>query len=166
VDRGFEVVEVPAVELGGEVVSSSRIRGRIEAGEVADAGRMLGQPFSVTGEVVRGDGRGRGLGFPTANLRTDNELLPAHGVYVTETVVAASRYPSVTNVGRRPTFDAQDTTVESHLIEYEGDLYGESAEIRFLARIRGERKFSGAADLSDQIARDVAAAVAYFDNAI
>lgn len=165
-DRGFDVTEVPAVELDGKVVSSSRIRNRIEEGDVVAAGRMLGKPFAVIGEVVRGDGRGRSLRFPTANLRTDNELLPARGVYVTETVVAASRYPSVTNVGVRPTFAGGETTVESHLIEFEGNLYGETAEVRFLARIREERKFDGPAELSDQIARDLAAAVAYFENAI
>jgi riboflavin kinase/FMN adenylyltransferase len=125
---------------------------------------MLGRPFAVVGEVVEGDGRGRALEFPTANLDSDNELVPRRGVYVTETVVLATRQASVTNVGIRPTFGAGTLTVETHLLDFDGDLYGESIEVRFLARLRDERKFSGPQELADQIARDRAAAAAYFEN--
>jgi len=123
---------------------------------------MLGRPFAVTGEVVRGEGRGRLLDFPTANVAVDNETIPARGVYVTETLAFASRFPSITNVGVRPTFGGTTLSVESHLIDVDEDLYGERVEVRFLARLRDEQKFAGPAELADQIARDQAAATSYF----
>jgi len=162
--HGFAVVAVPPVGLEQGVVSSSAVRKAIEDGDVALATEMLGRPFALVGEVVQGEGRGRALEFPTANLDTDNELLPRRGVYVTETVALATRHVSVTNVGIRPTYGGGAMTVESHLLDYDGDLYGESIEVRFLARIRDERKFSGPRELADQIARDRAAAAAYFEN--
>jgi riboflavin kinase/FMN adenylyltransferase len=162
--HGFGVVAVSPVTLERGVVSSSAVRKAIEDGEVGLAAEMLGRPFAVVGEVVEGDGRGRALEFPTANLDSDNELVPRRGVYVTETVVLATRQASVTNVGIRPTFGAGTLTVETHLLDFDGDLYGESIEVRFLARLRDERKFSGPQELADQIARDRAAAAAYFEN--
>lgn len=161
---GFEVVGVPAVQIDGRAVSSSTIREAVSKGDVVLAHRMLGRPFAVCGEVVAGDGRGRALNFPTANLGTDNELFPRRGVYVTETVVLATRHASVTNVGVRPTFNGSSTVVETHLLEFDADLYGETAEIRFLARLRDERRFGGPEELADQIARDRAAAASYFQN--
>lgn len=161
-ERGFSVVGVAPIELEGETVSSSAIRTAIEDGDVERARAMLGRPFAVTGEVVRGDGRGRTLEFPTANLAVENETIPRRGVYVTETAVFASRFPSVTNVGTRPTFGGTKLGVETHLLDVDEDLYGERLEIRFLARLRDERTFSGAAELADQIARDRAAASSYF----
>ena len=128
------------------------------------AKRLLGRPFALTGEVVPGQRRGRNLDFKTANLAVENELLPRRGVYVTQSVALALRLPSVTNVGVRPTFGAGDVTVETHLIDFEENLYGERLEVRFLARIRDEVRFDSASDLADQIARDRAAAVAYFHN--
>jgi riboflavin kinase/FMN adenylyltransferase len=163
-ERGFDVVEVPAVSLGDRVVSSSTIRALIGDGDVTTAGRMLGRSYALLGEVVPGDGRGRGLSFPTANLRVRNELVPKTGVYVTETFFDAMRYPSVTNVGTRPTFDDSRLTVETHLLDFEGDLYSKEIEVRFMARIRDESRFPGPDALSDQIARDLAATVAYFEN--
>ncbi len=162
--RGFEVVGVAPVILGQEVVSSSAIRKAVEEGDVERARRMLGRPFAVSGEVVRGEGRGRTLEFPTANVDVENEMVPRRGVYVTEAVVLALRLPSVTNVGIRPTFGGSEMTVETHLIDFEDDLYGERMEVRFLARIRDEQRFTGASELADQIARDRAAAVAFFHN--
>ncbi len=161
-ERGFDVVEVPPVRREGRVVSSSAIRRAVAEGDVDTARSMLGRAYAVEGEVVRGDGRGRRLSYPTANLAVANELIPRSGVYVTETVALASRHPSVTNVGIRPTFGGDRLTVESHLIEWDGDLYGEDVEIRFLARLRDEMRFSGPAELSDQIARDLAAAAGFF----
>lgn len=161
---GFEVVGVPPVTLDSEVVSSSSIRRRVEDGDVERARRMLGRPFAVTGEVVRGEGRGRSLDFPTANLDVENEILPRRGVYVTQTVALALRLPSVTNVGVRPTFGGSGMTVETHLIDFDDDLYGERMEVRFLARIRDEKRFETPSALADQIARDRAAAVAFFHN--
>lgn len=157
----FAVVAVPPVVEGALVVSSSAIRTAIAAGEVEAAARMLGRPFSVAGTVVEGDGRGRELDHRTANLDLENETLPARGVYVTETRGLASRWPSVTNVGVRPTFGGEALRVETHLIDFDDALYGERLEVAFLARLRDERRFDSPADLADQIARDRAAAVAY-----
>jgi riboflavin kinase/FMN adenylyltransferase len=162
--HGFAVEEVPAVEIDGARVSSSRIRELVLAGRVEVARHLLGRPYALEGRVVRGDGRGAALSFPTANLAMENELPPLRGVYVTETVAQALRWPSVTNVGVRPTFDGSRLTVESHLIDYEGDLYGERVEARFLARLREERRFADPTSLADQIARDRAAAVAWFQS--
>jgi len=163
-ERGFRVVGVPPVVIDGEVVSSSAIRRRVDGGDVEGARRLLGRPYAVTGEVVQGAGRGRTLRFPTANLATENELLPKRGVYVTQTQALALRFPSITNVGIRPTFGGEQLTVETHLLDAEENLYGERIEVRFLARIRDERAFSSASELADQIARDCAAAAAYFQN--
>lgn len=162
--RGFEVVEVAPVRIHDRVVSSSAIRRCLADGDVAEAARMLGRPYSLVGEVVPGDGRGRALDYPTANLSTGNELIPARGVYVTEAVLPAARHPAVTNVGTRPTFDGERFLVETHLLEYSGDLYHQEMEIRFLERLRDEIRFAGAAALSDQIGRDLAAATAFFEN--
>ena len=159
---GFGVAGVPHVDVDGETVSSSAIRAAVEAGEVERAARLLGRPFAVEGSVVRGDGRGRALSFPTANVAVENEAIPRRGVYVTETLALASRHPSVTNVGTRPTFAGGALTVESHLLEFDDDLYGERVEVRFLARLRDERRFESADALADQIARDRAAASAWF----
>lgn len=162
--HGFEVQGCPAVEFDGETISSSTIRRAIADGRVEQARRMLGRPFALIGEVIKGEGRGCDLRFPTANLAVENEMIPAGGVYVTETVALASRHPSVSNVGYRPTFEGKDLTVETHLLDFEGDLYTERIEIRFLARIRDEMRFDSALELGDQIARDKAAAEAYFRN--
>jgi len=161
---GFEVEGVPPVQVDGITVSSSTIRKAVEAGRVEQARRMLGRPFAIVGEVVPGDGRGSEIRFPTANIAVENEILPAVGVYVTETAALATRYPSVTNVGIRPTFGGRDVIVESHLLDFEDDLYTERIEVRFLARIRDEMRFSSAVELGDQIARDRAAAEAFFQN--
>jgi riboflavin kinase/FMN adenylyltransferase len=162
--RGFDVVSIPAVELDGGVISSSRIRESIRNGQVEEASAMLGRPYAIRGEVTHGDGRGRKLRYPTANLSTGNELLPRAGVYVTEVLAGAVRHGSVTNVGSRPTFRSGRTQVETHLIDFTGDLYGEDLEVRFLARIRDEMKFEDANALSDQIARDLAATQGFFEN--
>lgn len=160
--HGFRVVGVPHVLLDGETVSSSAVRAAVREGDAERARRLLGRPFALEGIVVRGDGRGRRIDFPTANLDVENELLPRRGVYVTETAVAGQRVPSVSNVGVRPTFGGTALTVESHLLDWSGDLVGERLELRFLARLRDERTFSGAEELADQIARDRAAAAAWF----
>jgi riboflavin kinase/FMN adenylyltransferase len=160
---GFAVHGVESVDVSGTVVSSTAIRKALDDADVDLAHRMLGRPYSIEGEIVRGDGRGRTLGCPTANLETRNEVLPRAGVYVTETLVRASRFPSVTNVGVRPTFGAgTELLVETHLLDFEGDLYDEPATVRFLARVRDEQRFESVSDLADQLARDRAAAEAFF----
>ncbi len=163
---GFAVHAVRAVTVDGERVSSTRIREAVRAGRVREAARLLGRPFAVEGSVVPGAGRGGPLGFPTANLEADNELLPARGVYITEALALAARYGSVTNVGVRPTFGGSSLVVEAHLLGFEGHLSGERMELRFLERLRDERRFASPAELADQIARDRAAAESYFQNAV
>lgn len=165
-EQEFEVHAVPPVVVDGRVVSSSAVREAITEGDVEQAARWLGRPFALTGEVVEGSGRGRELYFPTANLEVENELLPKPGVYVTQTDALAARYPSVTNVGVRPTFDETLLSVETHLLDFDDDLYGERIEVGFLARIRDEMRFPDASQLADQIARDRAAAMSYFQTRV
>jgi len=160
--RGFSVEIVPPVEIGGRVVSSTAVRNAIASGNVADAIPLLGQPFSLTGTIRPGAGRGRTILFPTLNLFPEQELLPKLGVYATESVVGGNSYFSVTNVGTRPTFDGQGITVESHLFGFSEQLAGGPMEVRFHARLRDEEKFSSADALREQIARDIAAAEKYF----
>jgi riboflavin kinase/FMN adenylyltransferase len=160
--RGFRVVTLAPVLVEGRAVCSTSIRTAVLEGRVEAAREMLGRPFEVTGEVVRGEGRGRQLSFPTANLAVENELLPRRGVYVTEAALLARRYGSVTNVGVRPTFGGRNLVVETHILDFDEDIYGERIALRFLARLRDEKRFSSPTDLADQIARDRAAAAAYF----
>jgi riboflavin kinase/FMN adenylyltransferase len=154
-EHGFEVETIPPVEVGGAVVSSTAIRNAISSGNVADVVPLLGRPFSLTGEIRAGAGRGRAILFPTLNLAPEQELLPKLGVYATESTVGEDNYRSVTNVGTRPTFDGQGITVESHLFGFDRSVSSGSMEVRFLARIRDEKKFSGAEELRGQIARDI-----------
>ena len=158
--RGFGVVGIPEVRHDGEIVSSSAIRRRLAEGDVETARQMLGRPYALAGEVVRGEGRGARLQFPTANLRVENELIPRGGVYVTETVALGRRHGSITNIGHRPTFGGSALTVESHLLDFEADLYGARLEVRFLQRLRDERRFAGPDELVRQIERDRAQALA------
>ena len=152
----FETRVVPLVEVAGETVSSSHIRGLVAAGEVAQAAEFLGGPFLFEGEVVSGDRRGRELGMPTANLVPDDRLVcPGHGVYA----AWAHGHPAAVNVGVRPTFETgRGLLVEAHLIDFEGDLYGQTLRIAFLERMRGERRFESVDALVEQMHRDVAQA--------
>jgi riboflavin kinase / FMN adenylyltransferase len=149
----FEARVVPLVEVDGEIVSSSRIRSLVAAGEIDAANRCLGAPFLFEGPVVEGDGRGRALGFPTANLVPPDDLAtPGHGVYA----AFANGQPAAVNVGIRPTFETgRGLLIEAYLIGFEGDLYGKTLRIAFVARLRGERRFPGVEDLIAQMHRDV-----------
>jgi riboflavin kinase/FMN adenylyltransferase len=149
----FETRVVPLVEVAGETVSSSHIRGLVAAGEVAQAAEFLGGPFLFEGEVTRGDRRGRELGMPTANLVPDDALLcPGHGVYAGW----AHGRPAAVNVGVRPTFGTgRGVLVEAHLLDFDGDLYGRTLRIAFLERLRGERRFDSVDALVEQMRRDV-----------
>jgi riboflavin kinase / FMN adenylyltransferase len=149
----FETRVVPMVEVAGETVSSSHIRGLVLAGEVARAAEFLGGPFLFEREVVHGDHRGRELGMPTANLVPDDKtVVPGHGVYA----AWAHGHPAAVNVGVRPTFDSgRGLLVEAHLIDFEGDLYGQSLRVAFLERLRGEKRFDSADALVEQMNRDV-----------
>jgi riboflavin kinase / FMN adenylyltransferase len=160
--NGFDVEVVPPVEVGGQIVSSTAIRGAVASGDVEGAIPLLGRAFSLTGEIRAGAGRGRTILFPTLNLAPEQELLPKLGVYATESVVSGRYYSSVTNVGTRPTFNEAGITVESHLFEFSEDLARGAMEVRFHMRIRDERKFSGADELRAQIARDIQTARKFF----
>ena len=159
---GFDVEIVPPVEVGGQIVSSTAIRGAVASGDVAAAIPLLGRPFSLTGEICAGAGRGRTILFPTLNLAPDQELLPKLGVYATESSVGGKVYSSVTNVGTRPTFNGTGVTVESHLFGFSENLIAGRMEVRFHARIRDERKFPGIDALRAQIGRDIDAARKFF----
>jgi riboflavin kinase / FMN adenylyltransferase len=158
----FSVQIVAQVEIGGRVISSTAVRIAISSGNVGDAIPLLGRPFSLTGEIRAGAGRGRTILVPTLNLVPEQELLPKLGVYATECVVTGKTYFSVTNVGTRPTFDGQGVVVESHLFAFREQLTGGPMEVRFHARLREEMKFSGPDALREQIARDIANAEKYF----
>jgi riboflavin kinase/FMN adenylyltransferase len=159
--HGFAVRVAPPVRLRGECVSSSRIRGLLAAGRIERARDLLGRPYAIEGDVVAGEGRGRALGFPTANIFTPNEIVPP-GVFVTLIDIGGRFHTSVTNVGTRPTFGAGEMTIETHVLGRSRDLYGESVRIRFLRRIRGERTFPGPASLRTRIRADVEEARRFF----
>lgn len=161
---GFEVVVHAPVMLKGEVVSSTRIRQLVTEGNVRHAALLLGRAFALTGEVVSGTGMGRKFTFPTLNLKPDQELLPARGVYITRTLLdgETSSHRSVTNVGIRPTFNGSRLSVETHLLDYSGNFSPERIEVRFWKRLREEKKFAGAEELKAQIAKDIAASNALF----
>jgi len=163
---GIEPRIVPPVVVNGQIVSSTAVRERIRAGDLAAAEALLGRRVSVLGTVVPGDGRGRRLGFPTANLDVQREVRPPYGVYATVAVIAGERLPSVTNVGFRPTFEPEmrsglrrDRLIETHLLRPPtGEIYGRTMEVEFVAKIRDERRFGTDAELAGQIAHDVESA--------
>ena len=160
---GFVADEVPEVRLRGKRIGSTMIRQLLTDGRVNLARRMLGRPYGVEGPVARGDARGVDLGFPTANVQPHNRVIPRRGVYVTSTLIEGQWRRSVTNIGVRPTFgDALEPSVETHVINWSGDLYGDVLRVRFLHRLRDERKFSSIEELKSQIERDVARAAKYF----
>ena len=149
----LETNVVPLVEVDGETVSSSHIRGLIAAGEVATAARFLGGPFLLEGQVAHGDKRGRELGVPTANIVPDDSLVsPGHGVYA----AWAHGHPAAVNVGVRPMFPTgRGLLIEAYLIDFDGDLYGETLRVAFLERMRGEKRFGSVEELVEQMQVDV-----------
>ncbi|HKP38136.1 MAG TPA: bifunctional riboflavin kinase/FAD synthetase [Pyrinomonadaceae bacterium] len=161
---GFFADEVPEVRLRGRRIGSTRIRELLQQGQVNLARRMLGRPYGVEGQVIRGASRGATLGFPTANLRPQNRVIPRSGVYVTATLIEGGWHRSVTNIGTRPTFgDAIEPSVETYVINWVGDLYGDVLRVRFLHRLRDEKKFGSIDELKTQIDSDVARAKKYFE---
>jgi riboflavin kinase/FMN adenylyltransferase len=161
---GFRAEEVPEVQLRGQRISSSRIRALLSEGRINLARRMLGRPYGVEGRVVHGDERGRTLGFPTANLRPQNRVIPRNGVYVTATLIAGTWRRSVTNIGTRPTFEsATEPSIETFIMDWSGDLYGDVLRVRFLHRLRDERKFASVDELKTQIDRDRVRGAKYFE---
>jgi riboflavin kinase/FMN adenylyltransferase len=163
-ELGFVADEVPEVRLRQQRVSSSKIRHLLAEGKVNLARRMLGRPYGVEGLVLRGAERGHTLGFPTANLHPHNRVIPRNGVYVTGTLIEGQWRRSVTNVGVRPTFTNDvEPSVETYVINWTGDLYGDVVRVRFLHRLRDEMKFSSVNEIKAQIERDVSRAQSYFE---
>jgi riboflavin kinase/FMN adenylyltransferase len=158
---GIRVEIIPQVLSDGRDVSSSRIRRLLGQGDVEEAARCLGRPYTIWGLVVHGDHRGRSLGFPTANLEPENELIPQGGVYASsvqlfeEDRLDSEIFPSVTNIGSRPTFAPGEILTETHLLDFDADLYGRRLALSFHKRLRAERRFSGPTELARQIAADV-----------
>jgi riboflavin kinase / FMN adenylyltransferase len=158
---GFAVRVVPRLKRGGRAVRSSRIRDLLTSGRVEDAAQLLDRPYSIEGDVVAGEGIGRTLGFPTANIQSPNEILPP-GIFVTLLECRGRRYRSVSSIGIRPTFGKRDLTVECHLLDVRRELYGTPVRLFFLRKLRAERKFRGPDALRNRIAADAEAARAYF----
>jgi len=162
---GFAVVVIPPVQYHGEIVSSTIIRREVAEGDVSNAGRLLGRPFALTGQVVPGTGTGRKFTFPTLNLAAEQELLPARGVYITRTVFEGETCSrrSVTNIGVRPTFNGSSLSVETHLLDFQPETTPKRIEVRFWERLREEKKFNGPDELRAQIAHDIGAANRFFN---
>ncbi|HZO07858.1 MAG TPA: bifunctional riboflavin kinase/FAD synthetase, partial [Myxococcota bacterium] len=157
--EGFDVQVVPPVLHAGRPISSSRVRAALAAGDVREAALLLGRPYALDGRVVRGDGRGRTLGIPTANLRSEDQLLPARGVYASRALVPSGEWrTAVVNIGERPTFGGTQLVVEAHLLDFAGDLYDARVRLSFHARLRGEERFPSAQALVERIQADVRAA--------
>jgi riboflavin kinase/FMN adenylyltransferase len=162
-ERGFTVETVELLTDDGSKVGSGLVREALTQGDMETANELLGRPFALHGPVVRGEERGRQIGFPTANLAVAADLaLPRFGVYVTRARLANRTYPSVTNIGERPTFGASRPTIETHLLDFEGDCYERELRIELLHRARDEQRFSGVDALAAQIGRDVESTRAYF----
>jgi riboflavin kinase / FMN adenylyltransferase len=155
---GFRAHVVPPTTVDGAAVSSTEIRAALQRGDVAAAARSLGRPYAIAGEVTSGAGRGRALGFPTANIAPDRSLLIARGVYLGQVHIEGRPHPAVVNVGVRPTFGETILAVEAHLLDFTGDLYGRRVRLDFLDRLRDEMRFPSVEALKEQVARDIAAA--------
>ncbi|MEY3398659.1 MAG: hypothetical protein RL220_1253 [Bacteroidota bacterium] len=159
---GFNLIEIPAQKLNEIEVSSTKIRQALMSGDVETADEYLGYSYSITGEVVRGDGRGRKLGFPTANIRAldPHKLIPSSGVYKSDVQIDNKPWPCVVNIGVRPTVsDSGEMTIEAHIPGFDGDLYGKNITVCLKRRIRDEKKFGSVHELIQQINDDIATAL-------
>jgi len=163
---GFDVEEIPAADIDHVNVSSTKIRHALLKGDIATAQAYLGHDYLLTGEVVAGDGRGKKIGFPTANLQIDDslKLIPADGVYAINAVLKGESYQGMMNIGVRPTIsespDSEDKKIEIHLFDFDQDIYGQLLTVKFVERIRDERKFSSVEALAEQLAKDKESALA------
>lgn len=155
-EMGFQLLVVPHLTQGKEVVSSTAIRKALSTGAMETVTQMLGRPYTLTGPVVSGKERGRILGFPTANIDVNhNRAIPADGVYVTRAYMGDKSYQSVTNIGQCPTFGGSERTIEVFLLDYSGDLYNQTLKIELLERLRAEKCFESPQELQKQIAQDI-----------
>jgi riboflavin kinase/FMN adenylyltransferase len=163
-ELGFEVLPVPLLGDGDDRVSSTRVREALEAGEMESVSSLLGHAFQLRGPVLHGDERGRQIGFPTLNVGVSaDRWLPPNGVYITRALVGDRQFDACTNIGIRPTFEGDQTRlVETHLLDFEGDLYGQVVTVELLHRIRPEQKFNGIDELSAQIQSDLVATREWF----
>ncbi|HTH70769.1 MAG TPA: bifunctional riboflavin kinase/FAD synthetase [Candidatus Saccharimonadales bacterium] len=153
---GFAVTVVEPIALGGAVVSSTRIRQALREGDLDTAQALLGRPYSVTGTIVRGEQRGRALGFPTINVAPPpDKLLPHDGIYATWVVLGDARYRAASSLGVRPTFGGGPRKLESYILDFSDEVYGQQATVTFVGRLRDEVRFDSADDLATQIAKDV-----------
>lgn len=161
---GFNVIIIPPVMVNNEVASSSAIRRYVQKGKMENVFRLLGRHYSITGMVTEGRCRGRRIGFPTANIHPEKYLiLPKDGVYITKTLYDGKFYSSLTNIGRNPTFgDISDVSVETHILNFDKDIYRSNIEVFFLSLLRDEIRFENAGELSEQIQKDIQAARDYF----
>lgn len=157
----FRVHEIPKVIKKGRTVSSSLIRTLLQEGKIEEANVLLGRPYEIEGRVIKGKDRGKALGFPTANIKTENEIIPM-GVYVSQVLIDSRTYPSLTNAGLRPTFGQEEMQIESYIIDFDKKLYGQEIAVRFIRKIRDEIKFKSPEALSRQIQKDLRQAKAYF----
>ena len=162
-EYGFFFEIQGAITFDGEKIGSNRIRKMIQEGDVGKAALHLDRPYMIEGTVVKGDGRGRTIGFPTINLKTEFPLIPKRGVYITDVDVGGKRYPAVTNIGYNPTFDGQSLTIETYILDFSGDLYDQEIALYFLERIRDEVRFSSVDELKERIWKDVDTARKYFN---
>ncbi len=163
-DMGFRVTVIPPVRVNDEMVSSTAIRDALADGDMKKVASLIGRSFSLQGRVTTGAGRGSELGFPTTNLDIDpKQALPAEGVYVTWAHIDDKAYQSMTNIGRRPTFGGNGRTVETYILNYQGNLYGRELKIDIVERLRGEKRFDTVEELKKQIAEDVKQGKAILD---
>jgi riboflavin kinase/FMN adenylyltransferase len=161
--HGFKAEKIDPVRYKDFVVSSTRVRRLVSEARVDEASALLGHPYFIDGMVIKGDARGRTIGFPTANLCTENELIPPHGVYATTIIVDGIVRPSITNIGTRPTVDSSGrTTIETHVFDFDRDLYGMTIRLAFVQRLRDERAFESVDALQAQIAADCSRARVLF----
>lgn len=160
---GFTLEVLAPISDGRDVYSSTRVRRLLTQGDVETVVTLLGRHFTLEGEVVSGAGRGHGLGFPTANLRTEKEILPAPGVYAVKVRHGTNTYDGVINVGTNPTFDGNTLSVEVHLLDFSGDLYGQLLRVYFVRRLRDERRFDSVDSLRQTIAHDIVQARAHLE---
>lgn len=154
-EAGFSVEVVEPIRLDGEIVSSTRIRAMIKDGKVKEASRLLGRHHSIEGKVIKGHGRGKPLGFPTANIDFQAELLPKYGVYAVKAQLGQRQLTGVTNIGIKPTFNDDEPSIETHIFDFDESIYGKDLKISFVNRVRDVRSFNNTQDLSDQIAKDI-----------
>lgn len=166
-ENGMKLVIIPPFQQDGIVVSSSKIRDELKLGDVEKAARLLGRPYYLRGNVEMGFQRGRTIGVPTANLHPDVEFIPRKGVYVTLTSLGGKGHPSITNIGVNPTFSEDGKRspikIETHIFDFEAQLYGLEIEVQLLHFLRDEKKFSGLDELKQQIQKDLQEARKYFD---